>query len=68
MPGLDLANLPLAPRAATPAQELRARCAIDVLLAGRPSLSPVTHAAYGDLFPTVTLAALAYAIGGPATD
>ena len=64
MPGLDLTSLPLTPRTATPAQELRARIAFEDLLAGRPSLSPVTHDIYGDWYPTVVLTALAYAIGG----
>ena len=67
MPGLDLASLPLTPRTATAAQAQRARRAFEDLLAGRPSLSPVTHAVYGDWYPTVTLLALGYAIGGPAT-
>ena len=67
MPGLDLANLPLTPRTATPAEAQRARTAFADLLAGHPSLSPVTRAIYGDWYPTVTLAGLAYAIGGPAT-
>ena len=67
MPGLNLANLPLTPRTATPAEEQRARRAFANLLAGHPSLSPVTRAIYGDWYPTVTLAGLAYAIGGPAT-